>query len=266
MVERDIANMFPKRRIEPGSPVLTVSGLRRAGAFEDVSFTLRHGEILGLTGLVGSGAKDVVRALFGLDRPDAGEIRLEKSGGIRLKSPTDAVNRALALVPEDRRGDGVALGLSVTENITLASLGRVSRFGFLRRREERGRVAQLIEALSIRAGSPGAPVRTLSGGNQQKVSVAKWLSRDSSVYILDEPTVGVDVGSKVEIYELIGALAEKGAGVLILSTDLTELLGIADRILVLYRGRIMREVEPASFTEAELLAEIAGSRELRHVG
>jgi ribose transport system ATP-binding protein len=266
MVERDIASMFPKRRAPIGLPALTVSALSRRGAFEDVSFTLKRGEILGLTGLVGSGAKEVVRTLFGLSRPDAGEIRLDGDSGIRLHSPNDAVSRAIALVPEDRRGDGVALGLSVAENITLASLGRISRFGFIRRREETGRVAHFIEALSVRAAGPAAPVRTLSGGNQQKVSVAKWLSRDSAVYILDEPTVGVDVGSKVEIYELIGSLAERGAAILLLSTDLPELLGIADRILVFYRGRIVREVTPSSSTEADLLAEITGSRELQNVG
>jgi ribose transport system ATP-binding protein len=267
MVERDIENMFPKRKVPIGPPALTVSRLGRRGYFDEVSLTLRRGEILGLTGLVGSGAKDVVRCLFGLNHADEGEIRLgDASQGVALRAPAEAVSRGVALIPEDRRGHGVALGLSVAENMTLASLERISRFGFLRRREEGSRVEGLIKALSVRTSSARAPVRTLSGGNQQKVSVAKWLSRDSAIYILDEPTVGIDVGSKVEIYDLIGTLAEKGAAILILSTDLPELLGIADRILVMYRGCIVREVEPQSTTEAGLLSEITGSGELRDVG
>ncbi|MGE0701460.1 MAG: ATP-binding cassette domain-containing protein [Hyphomicrobiaceae bacterium] len=267
MVERDIENMFPKHQVPIGRPALTVSHLGRRGHFDDVSFVLRRGEILGLTGLVGSGAKDVVRCLFGLTRADAGDIHFDDMRqGTVVRSPAEAVGKALALIPEDRRGHGVALGLSVAENMTLASLERISRFGFLRRREEGSRVEGLIKALSVRTSSARATVRTLSGGNQQKVSVAKWLSRESAVYILDEPTVGIDVGSKVEIYDLIGMLVEKGAAILILSTDLPELLGIADRVLVMYRGRIVHEVEPQSTNEAELLAEITGSGEQRDVG
>ncbi len=177
-----------------------------------------------------------------------------------------AVTRRLALVPEDRCRDGVALDLDVGENMTLASLDRFSRGGVLRRAAERLEVDRLIGRLGVRTPGRRALLRNLSGGNQQKVALAKWLSRQSGLYILDEPTVGVDIGAKVEIYDLIGSLVEQGAGVLVLSSDLDELLGIADRILVMYRGRITRSFDPAVTTPADILAEVTGAGELRHAG
>ena len=169
-------------------------------------------------------------------------------------------------MPEDRHGQGVAQDLTVGENTTLGSLGRFTRAGFLRSAAERRETDGLIRLLQIRTPGRDAMVRTLSGGNQQKVVLAKWLSRQSNLYILDEPTVGVDIGSKVEIYTLIGDLVEKGAGILLLSTDLPELLGISDRILVMYRGRIVREFLSTETTAQAVLAQAAGSSEVRHVG
>ena len=265
MVERDIQEMFPKKVVPIADPVLSVVNLCHRSAYRDISFSVRRGEIVGLTGLLGSGAKEVIRTLFGLERPQSGVIR---RGGeaVAIRSPVEAVRRGTALVPEDRRGRGVALSLSVAENTTLASLGRFSKGGFLQRVSERKEVDRLIKALAIRTPSRDASVRTLSGGNQQKVVLAKWLSRQADLYILDEPTVGIDIGSKVEIYRLIGDLAARGAGILILSTDLPELIGIADRIIVMYRGQVIRD-GPASATSADgVLAAAIGSEEVRNVG
>ncbi|MBA8880133.1 sugar ABC transporter ATP-binding protein [Phyllobacterium myrsinacearum] len=270
MVARDIGEMFPKVATTIGAPVLTAKKLSKAGKFRNVSLDVRQGEIVGLAGLLGSGAKDLVRVLFGLDTADSGEITIEGEQG-RPRSPVAAVAKRLALVPEDRRGDGVALGLSVAENTTLASLKRFTRSGFLQRNAEHAEVDRLIEQLAIKTNGRFAPVRTLSGGNQQKVALAKWLSRKSSLYILDEPTVGVDIGSKVEIYNLIGKLAERGAGILVLSSDLSELIGITDRILVLFRGSVVREFRSSETTPDDVLAEATGALtphhgEERHVG
>jgi ribose transport system ATP-binding protein len=258
MVARDIDEMFPKKVATIGEPILTVKKLSRRRAFTDVSFTVRCGEIVGITGLVGSGVKELVRSLFGLIRTDGGKLVID-GNPVHLHSPSAAVGRRLALVPENRREHGVALDLSVRENVTLASLRQYSRLGFLQLAREARDVDELISRLSVRTPHRHTAVRHLSGGNQQKVALAKWLSRRSSLYILDEPTVGVDIGSKVEIYRLIGELAEQGAGILTLSADLLELLGICDRILVMYRGRIAREFSAAATNSDELLACATGA-------
>ncbi len=266
MIERDIEEMFPKRTVAIGDPVLSVSRLSSPGKYHDISFTVRRGEVLGVTGLLGSGAKELLRTLFGLEPALSGEI-LAGGKAVRFKRPSDAVRDHLALVPEDRRGNGVALDLSVTENTTLAGLKRFTRLGFLDPARERAEVDGLIERLQVKTSGRDALLRALSGGNQQKVAIAKWLSRQSEIYLLDEPTVGVDVGSKVEIYKLIGELAERGAGVLVLSSDLAELVGITDRILVLFRGRVVKEFVSSDTSPDAVLAEATGSLEgRRHVG
>ena len=251
MVARDIHDMFPRSRRVAGAPVLSVAGLGLAGAFNDVSLTVRRGEIVGMTGLVGSGAKELLRCLFGLQRADAGRVEID-GAALRPRSPAAAVAGGLALVPEDRRGHGVALSLSVRENTTIASLDRVARGPLIDFAGERAEVDRLIRELAIKTPDRDTMVRNLSGGNQQKVVLAKWLSRQSSLYLLDEPTVGVDVGAKVEIYRLIDGLAANGAGVLVLSSDLLELLGLCDRILVMYRGRIVCDT-PAAATDSDAL-------------
>lgn len=266
MIERDIGDMFPKGTVEIGEPVLSLRELSLTGKYEDVSFNVGRGEVVGVTGLLGSGAKDLLRTLFGLETPTSGEI---VSGGetVRFRRPADAVRGHLALVPEDRRGNGIALDLSVAENTTLASLARFTRLGFLDRAGEQAEVDRLIDRLQVKTNGRDALLRTLSGGNQQKVAIAKWLSRQSEIYLLDEPTVGVDVGSKVEIYKLIGDLTARGASVLVLSSDLAELVGITDRVLVLYRGKVVREFISSEATPGAVLAEATGSLEgRRHVG
>lgn len=266
MVERDIAEMFPKPNVVKGERLLDVRNLTAAGKYRDVSLALHRGEVLGITGLLGSGAKEVLRTLFGLERADSGDIRTHEQV-VSFSTPHQAVSRNLALVPEDRRGDGVALELTVAENTTLASLERFTNAGFLSHRSEKSAVDQLIAQLQIKTAGANAPVRTLSGGNQQKVAIAKWLSRQSEIYLLDEPTVGVDIGAKVEIYQLIGALAERGAGIIILSSDLPELVGITDRIAVFFRGQIAADLKSSETTADAVFAVATGSHERhQHVG
>jgi ribose transport system ATP-binding protein len=258
MINRDIDEMFPKQAVPQGKPALALRGLGRAGAFADIDLTLHEGEILGLTGLVGSGAKEVLQTVFGLTRADRGEIEIHGQSAA-VPSPARAIARRLGLVPEDRRGQGVALDISVRENATLASLQDLTRFGFIDTGRERRQVDGLIARLGIKTPGPEARVRDLSGGNQQKVVLAKWLSAQSDIYILDEPTVAIDVAAKVEIYRLLGDLAKRGAAILILSSDLLELQGICDRILVMYRGRIVRQLGAHETTPEAILAAAAGA-------
>jgi ribose transport system ATP-binding protein len=261
MVARNIEEMFPKKQVAIGDPILTVHRLQYRNAFREVSLTVRRGEIVGLTGLLGSGAKELVRCLFGLLQVESGAIKIDGKP-VRLHSPFAAVKHQIGLVPEDRTGHGVALDMSVRENVTLASLGRYDRLGFLDSRREKNDVDTLISKLSVRTPDRDTAVRYLSGGNQQKVSVGKWLNRRASLYILDEPTVGIDVGAKVEIYRLIEELREQGAGILILSADLLELLGICDRILVMFRGNVVFESYPAQTNSNELLRWATGAEEV----
>ena len=258
MIARDVGEMFPKRNVALGPPALEVENLDLAGTFDNVSLTVRRGEIVGLTGLLGSGAKQLMHCLFGLERADRGSIRIEGKP-TTLASPVGAVNGGVAMVPEDRRAHGVALGLSVRENISLASLGRYSRFGFVNRAKERNKVDELIRELSIKTPGGGALVKQLSGGNQQKVALAKWLSCRSQIYLLDEPTVAVDVAAKVEIYSLLNRLAAEGAGILMLSSDLLELVGVCDRVLVIYRGALVGEFSGDNLDSDRLLAASAGA-------
>jgi ribose transport system ATP-binding protein len=266
MVARDIEELYPKRQVELGNTLLKLEKLSAPGKYSDVSLSLRKGEILGLTGLLGSGAKDLLRTLFGLETAAEGKVELH-GNTIWSASPSQAAGKRLALVPEDRRRHGVALDLSVTENTTLASLGRFVKLGWLNRSAEARETETLIKRLQIKTSGREALVRSLSGGNQQKVAIAKWLSRHSEIYLLDEPTVGVDISAKVEIYTLIGELASRGAGIIVLSSDLPELVGITDRVLVMFRGRVVREFITYNTTPDEILAEATGSSEtLRNVG
>jgi ribose transport system ATP-binding protein len=257
MIDQNIDDLFQKRAVRPGEPVLEVKNLSLRNVFSDISFTIRRGEILGITGLIGSGAKEILHSLFGLERISRGEIRINHRQ-VRLSSPSRAVRNEIAYVPEHRREHGVALSLNVRENMTLASLREHSKIGLLIERMERRKVAELIAKLSLLAPSQDTPVRQLSGGNQQKVVLGKWLSRHSALYILDEPTVGVDIGAKTEIYRIIGELAGQGAGILILSSDLLELLGLADRILACFRGRIVREFDTSNTDTDALLFAVTG--------
>ncbi|CAH0203803.1 Ribose import ATP-binding protein RbsA [Pseudomonas sp. Bi70] len=263
MVNREVGELYPKVALPAGAPLLEVRGLGRARAYQDIDLQVRRGEIVGLTGLVGSGAKELLRSLFGLAPPDSGEVRLD-GRPLSLRSPREAVAQGVALLPEERRRQGVALDLSVQENITLAALSRFVRLGLLAPARERHTTLELIERLRIKTPGAHATVRQLSGGNQQKVALAKWFARRSSLYLLDEPSVGIDVGAKVEIYRLIGELVKEGAGVLILSSDLPELLGLCDRIHVMHRGAIAARFAAGEANSDRLLAVATGAQRAQH--
>jgi len=258
MINRDMGEMYPARTVAIGAPMLEVRNLTLRGGFRDVSLTVRSGEIVGLTGLLGSGVKELVQSLFGLVKPDAGSILIE-GREVEIGSPVQAVGHSIAMLPEDRRAHGVAMGLSIADNIALASLGRYAKAGFVSARREAEIVDGLIKDLSIKTPSRHSLVKNLSGGNQQKVAIAKWLSCQSRIYVLDEPTVAVDVGAKVEIYTLMNRLAQQGAAILLMSSELEELVGMCDRTLVIYRGELIDELDRSEADSDTLLAAASGA-------
>jgi ABC-type sugar transport system ATPase subunit len=237
MVDRDISDMFPKEETEIGEVVLEARGLTRAGEFEDVSFVLRRGEILGLAGLMGAGRTEVVEAIMGSRKLDSGEVLLK---GKRLASrrPGDAIARGLIMVPEDRKRNGVTLKLSVRDNILMSSLRKCVKGGFIRSDLEREYCDEYVSKLEIKVGSPNVACAKLSGGNQQKVAIARVLNADPEVIILDEPTRGIDVKTKADIHRLMSQLASQGKAVLMISSEMAEVLGMSDRIVVLHEGRV----------------------------
>jgi ABC-type sugar transport system ATPase subunit len=238
--ERASSQPAAQKERKIGEHLLELCQLGRVNEFEDISFTLRRGEILVLTGLVGAGRTELLETIFGARAADAGEIRVE-GRSLKLASPRDAIGNGIALIPEDRRGQGLALIMPVFENITLASLGRFVRDFVLNVRQELQHARRMILELAIRTPGPFVPAGLLSGGNQQKVVLAKWLSTSADIFLLDEPTQGVDASAKQEIYRLIRDVAATGKGVLVASSDLEEVLEIADRILAVRRGRIVGE-------------------------
>ena len=261
MTNRETSEMYPRRSVGIGETLLEVENLTLTGHFEDVSFTANAGEILGLTGLLGSGDKEILECLFGLQRPDSGSIRIGRhSTGFR--APRDAVDAGIAMIPEDRRAHGVAVDLSVSENISIPSISRLSIRGFVNMGQEAKIVNGLISDLGILTPDGRAQVKGLSGGNQQKVVVAKWLGCHSQVYLLDEPTVAIDVGAKVEIYNLMNRLAGEGAALIFLSSDLDEITEICDRILVIHRGRLTHEFRRGEVDSERLMAAASGARDL----
>jgi ABC-type branched-subunit amino acid transport system ATPase component len=256
MVGRDLVEEFPRRTAPPGGVRLVVEGLARGAAVRGVSFEARGGEILALTGLVGSGRTEVLRLLFGADRKEAGTIRLDGTL-VDPRSPRAAIAAGIGLLPEDRKLEGLVLGLSVRENFSLPSLARFSRGGIVRRAAEREACGAFVADLRIKTPRQETAVRSLSGGNQQKVVLAKWLERRCEVLLFDEPTRGVDVGAKVEIYQLMNELAAAGKVVVMVSSDLPEVLGMADRILVMHDGRITGRIDDAAKATQESIMEMA---------
>ena len=260
MVGRELAELFPKTSTAPGAEVLRVTNLslphaERAGDFavQEVSFALRRGEVLGIYGLMGAGRTELLQTLFGLHSQTAsGQISIDGQSVVIL-SPLDAIRAGLALAPEDRKAEGLVLGLSVAQNTTLACLPQIERFGFLQPKLEHDLVENYIRRLQVKTPSANQTVVHLSGGNQQKVVLAKWLATKPKVLLLDEPTRGIDINAKKEIYTLIDELARSGLGVVMVSSELPELLGIADRILVLCEGRLTAEFLRAEATEEKLI-------------
>ncbi len=259
MVGRPLTEIYPTRTRLPVEELLGIRGLRGPG-FQDVDLDVGRGEIVGLFGLVGAGRSELARAIFGATRVTAGSMTLD-GRPYRPRSPADALQVGVAMLGEDRSRDGLVLPAGVLDNLTLASLGRLSRLGVLFRGRQRAAAEGQVEALDIRPPRLQRPVRMLSGGNQQKVVFGKWLIHGARVQILDEPTRGVDVATKVQIYQLIGELADQGLAVLLISSDLPEIIGLSDRILVMRHGRIIGAVTRPEATEERLLAIASGISE-----
>jgi ABC-type sugar transport system ATPase subunit len=252
MVGRPLGEQYAKTAVVEDEVVLSVRGLTVRGHFEDVGFDLHRGEILGLAGLVGAGRSSLLNSIFGAVSTDAGEVVLR--GEVRkFRSPQQAIDAGIGLVPEDRRGDGLVLSRSVQENLTLPSLGRLSRGPVMQSGRFAAVTSKFIDDLHIKTPSPAQAVQFLSGGNQQKVVLAKWLARGVSVLLLDEPTAGVDVGAKSEIYALMDKLAAEGMAILMVSSELPEVLGMSDRVLVMAEGRITRELQRHEATQEKIM-------------
>jgi len=267
MVGRHLSDLFQKEEIvQAGKPVLEVRGLSRTGTkrdataivLNDVSLTVRAGEIVGLAGLVGSGRTELARAVFGADSFSRGEILID-GNVVKIRGPQDAIQHGIGLVPEDRKQQALVLQLAVRENISLATLGSISSVGFIRRADERSLSQRFIEALQIRTPTMEQKVVNLSGGNQQKVVLAKWLALEPKVLLVDEPTRGVDVGAKAEVHALLNKLAQRGVAILMISSELPEIIGMSDRVLVMRQGTIAGELPRAEATQERIMALATGT-------
>ena len=256
MANRDLEDHYPRVRVAPGRELLRVDRVCRDGVLHDISFTLHAGEIVGIAGLLGAGRTELARVLAGADRCHSGTIAVEGQP-VTLHSPADAIRRGIGLLPEDRKAQGLVAELTVARNIALPHGRRLSRAGFLSRDGETRLAEPIVKELRIKATSTQV-VRLLSGGNQQKVVLGKWLAGDARVFIFDEPTRGVDVGAKVEIYNLMNRLTAAGAAILMISSELPELLGMSDRILVMHRGRIQAELPAQGATQERVLSAALG--------
>ena len=262
MVGRSLDQEFPKAAAELGEERLVVRGLSRGRRVREVSFGVRRGEVLGLTGLVGAGRTETARLIFGADRREAGIITLDGKT-LRLRSPREAVAAGICLLTEDRKTQGLVLGQSVRENFGLPNLASFAWLGFIDQKREAEALEVHVTKLQIKLSSADQSVGTLSGGNQQKVVLAKWLERNAEVIIFDEPTRGIDVGAKYEIYQLINRLAGAGKAILMISSELPEVLGMSDRILVMHEGRVTGEItDVAGATQADIMQLAVGTADL----
>ncbi len=260
MVGRSLEKEFPKREATLGQARFEVTNLRRGSRVRGVSFNIRAGEVLGLTGLVGAGRTETARLLFGADRPEHGVIRLDGKP-LKIKSPRDAIRQGICLLTEDRKTHGLVLGQTARENFGLPNLGQFASLGFIRQREESREFLRYVDQIQIKIADPEQITGTLSGGNQQKVVLAKWLQRNAEVILFDEPTRGIDVGAKYEIYQLINQLATDGKAILMISSELPEVLGMSDRILVMNEGRVTGEITDVAQATQEDIMNLASSRE-----
>ena len=257
MVGRAVDQVFPKREPKIGPPVLTVVGYCHPTEFDDIGFTLHEGEILGFYGLVGAGRSEFMQALIGVTKPSKGAVRI--GGEVRvIRSPAQAIREGIVYVPEDRGKQGAITAMPIFQNVTLPSLAKTSRHGFTRLAEEFALARHYTERLELRAAALDAPVATLSGGNQQKVVIAKWLATKPRVIILDEPTKGIDIGSKAAVHAFMAELAAEGLAVIMVSSEIPEVLGMSDRVIVMREGRIAAEVTGADLTPETLVRHAAG--------
>ncbi|HET6486338.1 MAG TPA: sugar ABC transporter ATP-binding protein [Spirochaetia bacterium] len=257
MIGRSLTQMYPKIPVEPGEVLLNVRGLSRAGVFRDVSFELRRGEILGFFGLVGAGRSEVMRAVFGVDRADAGSVRID-GREVTTADPRSAMASGIAYVPEDRQVQGAILAMNIRENTTLAVLDRLSNGSWLNLSRERALTDEYGARMEIKAGSWEQSVNSLSGGNQQKVVLAKWLATQPRVLILDEPTKGIDVATKARVHEFITHLAKDGLGIILVSSEMPEILGMSDSIVVMHEGRVTARFRRDEADQEKLLKAAMG--------
>ena len=257
MIGRDLKDVYPKRVPTPGEVLLEVKNVSRTKLVHDVSFELHAGEIVGFAGITGSGRTELVRTIFGAD-PYTGEMRIAGKP-YKARSPADAIRRGVALVTEDRKAQGLFLKLNVTINTTISGLKYLCRFGILQLPKELALVKKMIRDLSIKTPGPNFIVVNMSGGNQQKVILARWLSIGTRIFILDEPTRGIDVGSKSEIYQIMNDLTKQGVGVIMISSELPEVLGMSDRVMVMRQGTIVKELSRAEASEEAIMKYAVGS-------
>lgn len=252
MVGREITEIYPKTEVAVTETMLEVKNFSMGKKFEDISFEVKRGEIFGIAGLVGAGRTELMNALFGLDKPDAGEVIFEGKK-LDVKKPKDAINNGIAYVTEDRKEEGLVLEMSIAQNITLSSMKELSAGLFVKEREEKQKVQEQIQKLRIKLNSPKQLVKSLSGGNQQKVVLAKWMMKDPKLLILDEPTRGIDVGAKAEIYKLMCEYVAKGNAIIMISSEMPEVMGMADRILVLSNGKKGGELRREEFVQENIM-------------
>jgi inositol transport system ATP-binding protein len=262
MVGRELTHMFPKEEVPVGDVVMSVKGLTRIGSandisIRDISFDIRRGEILGLAGLMGAGRTEVLEAIFGVRPIDAGDITI-KGKPVRIREPADAIHHGLGLLTEDRKLTGIMGVLSVADNMTVASLDRYSPRGWLQKRRLNAAAQRQREALAIKTPTLAQLIKLLSGGNQQKVLVSRWLLTTPDILMIDEPTRGIDVGAKAEIHRLMSALAKEGKAILMVSSELPEILGMSDRVLVMHEGKLTGEFSRAEVTQEKIMTAATG--------
>jgi len=253
MVDRELTEIYPNRSNQAGEVILKVENLSQKGVFDGISFELKKGEILGFSGLMGSGRTEVMNALFGITQPDEGAIYIN---GEKIEKPTPrkVISKGIGYVTEDRKGNGLVLDMSVYDNIILASLNKLSgRGGVIQRKKALKAAQEYREKLNIKTPGLQQQVKQLSGGNQQKIVLAKWLLQNPEILIFDEPTRGIDVGAKTEIYKLVAKLAEEGKAVIFISSEMPEILGMSDRILVFYEGRKRGELTSEEATQEKIM-------------
>ena len=255
MVGREIKDLFPKPEVKIGDEMLRIEHLSRTGYFKDVSFNVHAGEIVGLTGLVGAGRTEVVESVCGITNPDEGKVYLEGKE-VHIKQPSDAMKEGIILLPEDRQKEGLIMSWGLGRNVTLPTISKYAKNGFNDEKTERDLSKRLLEEVDTKAVDIFQPASSLSGGNQQKVVVAKALSQEMKVVIMDEPTKGVDVGAKAEIYAIMGDLAKKGYAIILISSEMPEILGMSDRIVVMCNGRKTGELGRGEATQ-EMILELA---------
>jgi ribose transport system ATP-binding protein len=259
MVGRELTERYPSRNPKYGEVVLEVREANRKGLFENVSFDVKAGEVLGFSGLMGSGRTEIMRAIFGLDRLDSGEIKI-RGKKVNIRKPADAVKHGIGFITEDRKDEGLVLDFSIRENMALTNLFSFSSRGFISNVKEQEFVDTLIKRLQIKTQSSETAARNLSGGNQQKVVIAKWVGIGPSVLILDEPTRGVDVGAKREIYQLMNELTDRGVAIIMVSSELPEVLGMSDRIAVVHEGHITGVLLKEQATQEHIMTLATGGQ------